>query len=680
MKKHNKIKIPTFLIFVFSVQFLSAQLYNITRFTQDDGLPSAYIYDIAQTKSGNLILATGEGLAVFDGFKFTVYDSTSGLSDRVISAISTDSAGTIAVGQSQSGINISYSNRFVNIPATKKIETPVSCMLQVNKKIYFGTRNGKIGIIENNKVLLIELNGASLINKIIKINNLILIATDNGIYNLESQRKAKLIYKTAGINFTALCLFRSHQIIAGTDNGQLIVYKVSENTEEIIKPLSVNKVRKSIIIKDIINPYYNKILIATWGDGIYSAAIDPFNYELKNLETIGVLSGLENLFVTTLFKDMNDNIWIGTFGGGLYKFNNDHFRIYNKKGGLVADGIRATLPDKNNIFLGLEHGLEILNSFNNDSSVYFNEKNHFVDDMVNTIAKLNESQFLIGTENKGLFLFDSKNNSFTDYFKIIGMKTHPQTINHINVAENSIIYLSINDGLIIYKTKTKAIAQLTTLEGMPHNNILFTFLDSKNRLWFAAQKSASGVLENDSVTLFKDLPDYKSYNPVSFSEGLNGDIFIATNGDGIYKYHNGAFTQYTINNGLGSNYVIGLAYEKTQDALICAHHNGLSVLFAGKNKIEKYTKKSIMKSCENTVNSISIRNHKVYFGTQQGMGVFSMDEKKKVAKAPVTTILKITINGKVYSGNDSIINLPYGSYDISFDYIGIELSNPAEVV
>src|SRR5664279_5161584 len=51
----------------------------ITQYVQDvwttrDGLPQNSVYSIAQTRDGYIWLATQEGLARFDGVRFTVFD------------------------------------------------------------------------------------------------------------------------------------------------------------------------------------------------------------------------------------------------------------------------------------------------------------------------------------------------------------------------------------------------------------------------------------------------------------------------------------------------------------------------------------------------------------------------------------------------------------------------------
>src|SRR5258707_4068003 len=52
--------------------------YTDTVWTHKDGLPSAFIYSIAQTRDGYLWLATTDGLVRFDGVRFVHWRPTTG--------------------------------------------------------------------------------------------------------------------------------------------------------------------------------------------------------------------------------------------------------------------------------------------------------------------------------------------------------------------------------------------------------------------------------------------------------------------------------------------------------------------------------------------------------------------------------------------------------------------------
>lgn len=667
-----------FIALLFCFTLAKAQIYSLTQFKLEDGLPSAYIYDITQDKKGFLMVATGEGLAVYEGNRFVNFDTTNGLGDNLISCISANGNGNIAVGHIKNGISIRSGLKFENSLSARKNETPVSCLFYDNRRIVFGTKSGQIGVFENNAVRLLDLKGATFINKITQINNVIFIATDNGLYKLQNEKVAELVTITEGIHFASLCNYGKDLLLAGTDSGNLYVYSVT-NTSSDIKQVSVNTVSKNVAIKSIINTKGNSIMMGSWGNGIYTADIDMAANLLKNQKNISDENGLSSLFVNVLYKDFNDNIWIGTFGGGLFKFNNNHFRVYNKKSGLFSNRVKAVLADGNRVLVGLENGFQLLNTVNMDTQIVYNGSNKFVNDQVTSIAMINTGVFLVGTENSGLFLFDEKKNTLTDFFKRTGLRNSPRGINHVAVSKDSIAYISTLDGLFIYDFKRKHLKKLTTDQGLPHNNILNTFLDSDGRLWFVAPKSVPGMIQNDSIILFKDVPDFSCYNITSVCEGRPGNIYITTNGDGIYKYKRGGFTQYTASDGLVSNYVLNAAYNRNKEMIICSHQNGFSILDLGRNKIRQVSSKSNLNTFESSANSISIESSKVYFGTEQGLGVYLIDEEKTNCLPPRNSISRIIINKEIYSDEDTIINLPYANYDLQFDYIGIELTYPGEV-
>ena len=59
-----------FFSFISSFTLVNAQTFNYKQYTEEDGLPSLTIYEIAQDSSGILWIGTDNGLVSFDGEKF----------------------------------------------------------------------------------------------------------------------------------------------------------------------------------------------------------------------------------------------------------------------------------------------------------------------------------------------------------------------------------------------------------------------------------------------------------------------------------------------------------------------------------------------------------------------------------------------------------------------------------
>src|SRR5208337_2096598 len=72
-----------------------------------DGLPQDNILSVVQTPDGYLWLGTEEGLARFDGVRFTIFDksNTPELKSSLISALLVDRKGNLWIGTGGGGVN-----------------------------------------------------------------------------------------------------------------------------------------------------------------------------------------------------------------------------------------------------------------------------------------------------------------------------------------------------------------------------------------------------------------------------------------------------------------------------------------------------------------------------------------------------------------------------------------------
>jgi len=666
-----------FIVTLLFCSFISnAQIYNIKGYNQDDGLPSSYINDIIQNNDGLLYIATGKGFVKFDGISFKTYESTNGLLQNSIQKLILTKNNKVYLGHSQNGITLLENSRLIKLKNTNDLQGPVSCMISMGDSLIFGSTNGKIGLLTNNKLSFINLEGVSLINQFILISNSLLVATDNGLFDITNLSKPISHHETRNQNITTITKVKNDYLIAGNDMGELLFFLAPLNTNKKLKFLRSIKICNDVAIKACIIKNDSLITIGTWGRGIFTGKLLSNPLGLTDLENISIENGLSNKYINCIYNGVNGNIWIGTQGGGLFKFNGDDFRFLNKKTGLLSETVFSVFSNKGEIILGLENGFQIIKN-NKVDTINFTYKNKINDNVV-SINKF-KNQILIGTEKSGLISYSTKSNTFNNFLQTQNIKVQSNTINHINVYKDSIVYISTVDGLFIYDSQTRKTVKLTTLENLPHNNILYTFIDSKQRIWFVSSKSAPGVIYKDSITLYKDFPNFKSYYGTSICEGKDGDIFISTKGDGIYRINKNKYIQYTTKNGLGSNFIQGLCFLPKKNLLICTHQNGFTTFNVVNNKTKIFNKIVSSYAFENTVNSVTSFNETIYFGTRQGLVIYYLNSEKRLSNPTTNSFINIIINGKVFNSNDTIINLPYNNYDFTFNFIGAELTNPEKV-
>src|SRR5215510_2114547 len=80
---------PTILLFVcyfFSLQ-AKAQLYPFVNYTPRDGLVGNKVQFITQDSKGKLYFGTSSGLSIYDGARFTNYNTENGLATNLVNGV-----------------------------------------------------------------------------------------------------------------------------------------------------------------------------------------------------------------------------------------------------------------------------------------------------------------------------------------------------------------------------------------------------------------------------------------------------------------------------------------------------------------------------------------------------------------------------------------------------------------
>ena len=165
----------------------------------------------------------------------------------------------------------------------------------------------------------------------------------------------------------------------------------------------------------------------TTADGLPNNAVRSLYLDKKSDLWIGTENGiskLENGAFTNLAlpntisnnscwditQDANGNMWFACYGGGVYKFDGRKFTIFNHKKGLPVDRTRKLLAYKNNIYIGTELGVAIINVKTNKIAVPKEILPHFGVFMVSDFFVYNNEVYFSAI-NEGIFKITYKNNS-----------------------------------------------------------------------------------------------------------------------------------------------------------------------------------------------------------------------------------------------------------------------------
>ena len=227
------------------------------------------------------------------------------------------------------------------------------------------------------------------------------------------------------------------------------------------------------------------------------------NYELK---AFSIADGLPQSQVYGIAEDHNGNIWLGTRGGGIAKFDGVNFEVFTTQDGLLSNFVSCVFHDsRDNIWIGTSTGVSLYNGIQ-FRNFRFEKESFRVS--VSSIAESKNKELFFGTSNGVYKRFKKKN---------------------INISKEI---------------------------GLPGNSVTDVFIDSLENLWIAHNKGFS--LYNSGESTHFSNSELANVSPQCITQGKNNNIWIGTYGKGILKTRGENYGFIEETNGL---IVLDLFYE-----------------------------------------------------------------------------------------------------------------------
>ena len=305
------------------------------------------------------------------------------------------------------------------------------------------------------------------------------------------------------------------------------------------------------------------IWLGTQGGGISK-------FDGKKFTNYSTIHGLSNNTILCLIEDRKGNFWFGTDGAGIIKYDGISFTNYTIKDGLAGDGIRAILEDsKGRLWFATDDGgisfLKIENILNK-KLVFENITNKMglSSNQIRCLAEDKLGNIWFGTQENGLCKYDGKTfSTITQSNGLAGDK-----IRCIYKDRSHNLWFGTEDGGVSkYSFQSQSQGELV-FENYSQNNelgansIKSIMEDSKGQIWFCtAENGAFKLLQTNGKVLFKNYTinnGLSSNNVFSATEDQSGNIWFGTYGGGVCRYAGNAFSNFTKQHGLSNNSIWGI--------------------------------------------------------------------------------------------------------------------------
>lgn len=225
-----------------------------------------------------------------------------------------------------------------------------------------------------------------------------------------------------------------------------------------------------------------------------------------------------NNCIWSLMEDENKQIWIGTYGGGLYIYNNEkELYNFNRTNGLKGESVFALLQGNNHdVWAGTDLGLFLINKKNYVVKRY---KPEIFNSKVNYLFYDSSNRLWVGTNN-GLF---------TIYGEVIkGYNTYnglsANTIRTVFEDLDSNIWIgTVGGGICRFKNDT--LYTYSELTGVLGSEVFCLALDDNDKFWITSNRGMYEVGRRDLINYSFNKSTFVKVNYYGRRDGLKTNEF-----------------------------------------------------------------------------------------------------------------------------------------------------------
>jgi len=671
-----------------------AQSFNFKNYNTEQGLPQSQVLCIFQDHGGNLWFGTNSGGAgKFDGNKFTTVSDEDGLANNVVFAITETPKKELLFGTSK-GLSVFNGLRYTNYDENNGLSNSwIYCLLQDGTKTWIGTQEG-VFTYENNRIT--PFAGDSILDKASvyaiypdRDKNLWFATLHHGVVMFDAQRKSfRHFSEREGLmNKLVFSLLQR-------DNGDMLIGTLT-GLNSIGKNGQVRRVAEigsngNMAYSCMLPGQNGTIIFGTHSEGVLGF---DFNTNKRNLQ-YNQANGLTNNPILCLFRDRENNLWIGTDGSGVYQYKNDKFIYYTKSNGLPENYVNTVAQDKlGRYWVALRSNGLCLIDGNTTSILKRDDRkaNTLPDNDVNTILPLNDGRIFFGTKD-GLSIYE---NGQFHTVKDFGFRN--KYILSLYEDSKKTVWIGTPNGLYRYRNGVIEDEKLVNQFGQKDMEflILCTLEDKNGNLWVGTE---NGAIRSDgkSAGIFNDKTGFFNKRVLSMLNDYKGNIWFGTE-EGLYHYDFHKFTRISPKEGLSSGFINFLQMDNHK-RLVIGTNTGIDLLslgdfYEGHIAFEHFNKGDGLLNLESNYNA-SFKDNKgrILVGTIDGLEIYDPDFDTRNTKEALTRINDV----KLFFGQENIaayahqtdstdhlpqnLELPFSKNHLTFHYIGVSLSAPEKVM
>jgi ligand-binding sensor domain-containing protein len=324
--------------------------------------------------------------------------------------------------------------------------------------------------------------------------------------------------------------------------------------------------------------------VGTWGGGVNK--FDPVTQRfIRYQHDKNNSNSLSNDVIWNIYEDKAGILWIGTGDAGLNRFDPKtetftHYKHDPKNPNSISNNsVTRIYQDKTGIFWISTYGGG-LNKFDpkTEKFVHYNKSKGLNNDSILSIDLDSQDNVWIGMNGGGVDKFDPITETFTHYNK----KLISNWVTNVMVDSNENVWIGTENGLTKLNSKTDTFINYS---GLSNGFINRTYEDSNGIIWIGTNDGLNKLNSTtNNFTVYRTKHGLASNNVIEIIEDNQSNLWLSTN-KGISKFNpkTEKFRNYNRYDGLQNNLFLNdAAYKSKSGEIFLGGVNGFNAFYPDK--------------------------------------------------------------------------------------------------
>ncbi|MCC6937394.1 MAG: hypothetical protein IT226_04165 [Flavobacteriales bacterium] len=662
----------------------AAQQYDLRTLSLEEGLPSAAVNALCEDSEGFLWVGTAQGAARSEGSHFESIGGAGSGPDR-ITAIHGAPDGRVWIGR-ENGTTAVWEGGDLRSMQRAADGHPVTDFVITDEWIWWATAGSGImrckpdgSAAQESGVGLATLQVNALVRS---VRGVLIAGTDSGVYILQGDRWNPIATNALLPDIRVSALFAdSLGLLVGTSNGYMELNTHLDPTPLVDRMLGIYPLARP-------DPRITALIRARNGD-LWLGTPTGLQHLSRSrgfprLRTIREKNGLGHDHVRCLMEDRSGAVWVGTAFGGVARFTGDAFMHFTDRDGLASRTVTAIHRTPDDLLYLATAGGGVAR-WNGEVVTVFGPGSGLTDPTVQCLGEDVQGFLLAGTEGSGLF------RGRGDRFERIPASKGIDAldIRCIQLDREGRSWVGTDRGLYA----DPGDGRYMHIAGLDHpvNNVEC----NGDTLWATTDRGLFLLPTRTLPWRFRQQLQVPTVGLTDLARDTPGNLWIGTEGHGLYRLHLNHLDSFNVGHGLSSNSVEQVLLDALENVWLGTRRGidmlELDVMQEQVLDLKHYGADEGFIGIECVRNACLLdRDSAMWFGTVRGATRYDPRWLLEDPREPLVHLTDLRLfyehpdwkpwcSGTDRRGLPSDLALPYNKNHLTFAFTGISLAYPEKV-